>query len=476
MDEYTKRNYVNTIKQLHSRFTPHAGQQKAGIKLFTENIRRLFLQCGRKWGKTEFILYVLYRWAHTFPESSCYYISPFFKQSKEIIWANKRVQTFCPKNWLLPGSQGLNNTELRANLTNGSFIKLDGSDNYTAYDGIQPSLVVYDEFRDFRPEFHERMAPNLAVFDAPLLIIGTPPNREGQYTEIAEEFKADPYSFWYRGPTWENPHISPEWLGHEKARLLARGEADVWFRDYGAEFIIGGSNSIFPMWSRDFIRPHRKIIHEIARERSKLNWIVVADPGTASVTGCLFCAHNPYNSKFYILDEIYCKDPKENTVSKIGKEIIEKRHHIESRAEWDKVYDEAAKWWQMEMIDRYDDAWMPTRKELNKKEQGLSLMKDCMLSGNFIVSDKCKYLPWEIENYVKDKNGKIPKKDDHLIDCVRYALGHLNYSLNNEIINISDVDKLAINEQRMISLDQDMRSWSEDNMTFNIKIGDDDGF
>lgn len=457
---------------LHSDWHPHKGQIRVGAKLFNEQCKRIFIQCGRKWGKTEFIIYSLWRYAQSNPGSSCYYISPYYKQSKEIIWSNKRLQNFGLREWLLEGPSGINNTELRLNFVNDSFIKCDGSDNWAAYDGITPHIVIYDEFRDFRPEFHERMAPNLAVKDAPLIIIGTPPNRECQYTELVQEFKEDAYSFWYNGPTWENPHIDPKWLGQEKARLIARGEADVWMREYEAKFIRGGSSSIFPMFRNDFINSHNEVLNEIRRDMSNLQFCCVVDPGTASCTAVLFMAYNPYNSRVYFIDEIYCTDPKENTVNKIGEELIVKKHQINRRHDWHQACDEAATWFIAEMADRFDEVFMPTEKHLNKKESGLSLMKDAMLADNFVFSDKCKKLVWEIENYVKDKNGKIPKEDDHLIDCVRYGLAAVGYSLNNENITMPEVDRVAKARGRMIPLEHDMHEWHKDDMTFSVDIGE----
>lgn len=458
-------NYIDTINALHERWTPHEDQVLVGRKLFKEDIRNIFIQCGRKWGKTEIILYFLWRWAQLNANSSCYYISPYFKQSKEIIWANKRIQNFGPKEWLLEGSSGQNSTELRLNFKNGSFIKLDGSDNWTAYDGVTPHMVVYEEFRDFRSEFHERMSPNLAVNNAPLIIIGTPPNREGQYTELVEEFKNSDDSFWFKAPSWRNPHISKEWLKRQKQKLIDRGEIDVWQREYGAEFVKGGSSSIFPMWSDSMIKTHNQILQELERDKSKLQYIVCADPGTASVTAVLFMAYNPYNSKVYLLDEIYCTDPKQNTVNNIGAQIISKLRKLNPRIEpedWVSVCDEAASWFIAEMSDRFDFAFMPTQKHLNKKEQGLSLIKDSMLLNLFIVSDSCKKTVWEIENYVKDDKGKIPKEDDHQIDNIRYGLGISGYSLNSEVIVEPEIDRVARKNQRMIRIEQEL--------TFNDSI------
>jgi hypothetical protein len=55
-----------------------------------------------------------------------------------------------------------------------------------------------------------------------------------------------------------------------------------------------------------------------------------------------------------------------------------------------------------------------------------------MLQGKLIMSDRCNKLYWELERYRKDASGKIPKKDDHLIDCLRYIFDSLPYAVKAE--------------------------------------------
>lgn len=162
------------IEDLNDLWTPHPTQQLVLNALFLDEYPVVFAENGRKWGKTEIIAYFLWRRALTIPGGH-YYFAPEQKQAKEIFWATGRLQHFGPQ-WYLDGQP--NNTEMRMRLVGPfgeSFIKVDGSDNFNAYRGIEPHSAVYDEFRDFRPEFHKVMGPNLAVHQAQLLICSTPP-------------------------------------------------------------------------------------------------------------------------------------------------------------------------------------------------------------------------------------------------------------------------------------------------------------
>lgn len=426
------------IGVLHSRWQPHAAQVAIGTALIRDRYRDVFAQCGRNFGKTELVAYLLWRWAWTFPGSENYYFSPYMKQSREILWASRRIQDFGPTGW----KKDINNTEMRITLHNGSFIKLDGSDNVDAYRGVKPKgLSIFDEFKDFRPEFFEAYDPNRAAHDSPLFIIGTPPEFENQFTQIAASWAAKKDAKFFKFPTSSNPHISHEWLAKKKAELYDRGEGDKWEREYMAEFVRGGSKRIFPMLTSKLVKAHADIVAEIHRDRKKLEWFCWADPAGASCFAVLFAAINPYTRTIYFLDEIYETKQEEMTVKKVGARIISM-----TKALWSGDhrfgYDEAETWFRNEMLEHFGLSFEPTSKARNDKNAGLALLKDIMLAGKLVISSRCQKLFWELDNYRKDDEGKIIKKNDHLIDCARYILGASHYSLNESTEVIKEQDPM----------------------------------
>ena len=449
------------IEDLHSNWKPHSGQLRAGKALFVDDVRNLFIQCGRKWGKSEFCIYSLWRWALLNPGSACYYLAPQQKQAREIIWSAGRLQRFGDKKYI----KKINDQEMRIYFKNGSFIKVDGSDNYESYRGITPDFVVYDEFKDFHPKFHEGMAPNLAVRKAPLVIIGTPPDRECQYTILAEEFRGRSDSFWIRMDSYSNPHIDRGWLDNEKKKLVARGEQDVWEREYEARFIRGGASAIFPMIHEDrHFFPHHELLLEIKRDLHKMDWFCITDPGTTTCFAALFGCVNPYTKKIYILDVIYETNQEFTSTRKIYPRLDAKMMEFfplsSVEDDWVKVYDEAAAWYAQEVMDQYGIYFFPTQKHLNKKEHGLSLIKDILLHNLVKISDRCRKLLWEMQNYVKDDKGNIPKKDDHLIDCLRYFLAAANYNM----VEAMEIMKQRNDDARRgFSLKEDYDNFAPDN-------------
>lgn len=423
--------YIELVLKVHSRWRPHPGQIPVGLALFGHDIRDIFLECGRNWGKTEFCAYALTRWAWLNPGSENYYFAPEQKQGREIIWETNRLQNMIPEEWIA----SINQTEMRITLTNGSFIKVDGSDNIDAYRGVKPKgLIVLEEYKDFRPGFYDVFDPNRAPFNAPILIIGTGPEvPEHHFIERADEFQRDPSKRYFNAPTSQNPHISKDWLAKKRAEYYRRGEGEAFEREYNARRVFGGKKSIFPMIHSLTPTPHDHVMREIARDMKKLKWFCIADPGTTTCFAVLFGAINPYTKRIYLLDEVYETDQTRTSTRVVGAQIVQKRQELgRGLVEWDDVADEAAAWFINEIWDRWKLAFRPTDKNANGKEAGIGLIKDALLADKVVISDRCAKLLWEMQNYVKDDKGKIPKGNDHLIDDFRYLLAAAFYQLENE--------------------------------------------
>lgn len=440
LEERTKLASI-ILKDLHSVFDPHIGQIPIGSALFYKNKQFVFLECGRKFGKSELIIYALYRQCMMNPGSATYYIAPFQKQAKELIWANKRIQHFLVNKHTnsnklvhkyLDGEP--NNTEMRVWFKNGSFIKLDGADNYEAYRGINPHFIAYDEFKDHHPEFHVGMEPNLGTHKAPCLIVGTPPESEtNHFCTIADSIKNDKEDgAYFNMPTHMNPHIDKKWLEKTRARLIARGEYDVWLREYEAKRVKGGRNHIIPMFDRKkHVVQYADTLADVKRFYRDYDLFCTADPGSASTFAVLFTAIHRYTRRVRHLTCIYEKELGQTSARKMWDKILPKLREIHPNLDyWHFTYDEAATWFSNEIMDITGGTvyFVPTRKSLHKKEEGLSLIKDQILAGLWECTDQCDPLATEVENYVRDKEGRIPKEHDHLIDCARYTNAAANYS------------------------------------------------
>ena len=421
-------NYAQAISELNRHWEPHSGQVPIGQAMFMYGYESLFVQCGRKFGKTEIGIYLAWLIAKVFPGSPIYYVAPFSVQAREIVWRPGRMQHFGPREWL---QSDPNNTDMSLTFKNGSFIKCDGSENYERHRGTFYKFCIYEEFKDHRPEFYRAMRPNASVLQGIDLFIGSPPDRDCDYVDVMKEHKEQKDKFHLHAPTWTNPHISREWLRREKEQLYRKGDGDVWEREYAAIYVKGGASKVFPMLNENMVVDDGVMRAQIRRERKDIEWLYVTDPGVASVFGGIAVAYNRHTKKIRVVREIYESDQKLITVKQIGRRIISQMEELhDDRDDFFCVYDEAETWFASEMLDHFGIHFAPTRKSANKKERGISLLKDIMLGGLIEFSNACPFIFKELDNYFKDKNGNIPKVGDHLIDCLRYTLASLNYEMN----------------------------------------------
>lgn len=438
--------YALVLQALHETWQPHKAQIPVIVSLFRDNVKRVFLQCGRRVGKTEIAVYSAVRWALTHPNAACYIVGPVKKQMREILWESGRIQAMAPKQFV----ESVNNTEMRIRFKNGSFVNVDGSDNEESLRGTRMNFLVLDEFKDISPTLYDTLEPALGDFDAPCMIVGTPPEIEGHYTTMADEARKDTTSFWryFKMPTLANPHISQEFVMRAKARLEARGDGDVYVREYLAEFVPGGKRAIFPFMNESRLAPYTLMREDVYKKLDQWNFYAALDPGTASVFAGLVAAVNPYKGHIRVFDEVYVNQQSVNSIGRVWPEFQKKMREVYNPDhpqddQWYVTVDEAATWARNELLDQFDVASSPTQKSANRKAHGISLIKDLISSNRLIISDRCQNLLHEMKTYMLDKQGQYIKKDDHLIDSLRYLLAAANISFNETAPPLGDKERLA---------------------------------
>ena len=158
----------------------------------------------------------------------------------------------------------------------------------------------------------------------------------------------------------------------------------------------------------------------------------------------------------------------------MDKKMMEFYPHSSVEDDWIKTADEAAAWYMVEVMDQFGVYFFPTQKHLNKKEHGISLIKDLLIYDIVRISDRCTNLIDEMEKYAKDDKGNIPKKNDHLIDCFRYLLGAANY---NMVEVMERIKKENDYERRFFTIKDDLEKINrEKDWTFGISPYENDYF
>jgi hypothetical protein len=438
--------YIATyLNDLHSVWQPHPGQIGVGQALFYKDKKRVFVRCGRKFGKTEVLCYVLYRWAGTIPNGQFYYVAPFYNQAAEIIWHPGRLKYFLGEH-AHKYIESVNDTDRRIVFKNGSFIKLVGSDNHQAGRGFNPDGAVYDEFKDHDYRFHEGFEPNLIAKKSPLLIVGTPPESYDHFfVRTEEDFKLDERGAYFKSPTSSNPYIDPYEIRKAKESAERKGEWAKYMREYEAEIVPGGANSIFPMLeiprydekgemvgTTEHVKDHEELLNEVQMYHKDWNYYWINDPGSTKCFASLFIAIHKHDRRVYVLDEIYETDKKKTSTRQIVPIGMKKTSEIYKDFDtWFKGYDHAAAWFSNEVIDLFNFSMTPCSKEYgaDAKEDKLSLIKDLILFGYYKISKRAVNHIKEMSTYATDENGKIPKGNDHTIDALRYGLSLANYTM-----------------------------------------------
>lgn len=422
---------------------PHEGQGEVIRAFFNDKKKIIMGQCGRSFGKSETVLYIAWRYALLNPGKEIYIICPELKQAKKLYWLPKRLQNYGPQEFIAEHRE----SELRTVFTNGSYIILDGCENYEAMRGIKPHLVFYDEFQHHSQYFDEEvMQPNLSSGKVSLLVFGTPPKIDCHYVHFRQNLldniqRGNSKYMYIELHSAKNPTLDKVWLAEKKADLIRRDKYNIWLREYEGKMVFDTESAIFPFFNeKKHVYEHNYLMKLIHRDRHKLRWYDLYDPGTSTVFAGLFIAHNPYTGQLFLLDEIYAQERKECTTQAVYRKSIDIRKDLyDYEDEWTGYYDEAAAWFANEVNEQFGRNLIATHKQKvhatnEEARAGESILNTIMMSENaFFVSDRCVKFLWEILQYMFGENGKYPKKNDHLMDLLFYYVTETNYTIIEEV-------------------------------------------
>lgn len=437
------------LKQLAEKWEPHS-KQKEVVNAVKSGKRFVFVRAGRRSGKTFIAKYLTTAVCGLSESSTGSIITPSLKQGYKIYWKKRGLQDFVPKSWVLKEK----NDDLTIYLNNGSYIEIDGSENIDAHRGDEKDIVILDEYKDIDPRFFpEVIEPMLLTTDGIVIVIGTPPETpESHFKDLEEHALKDPRWAVVHWSSYDSPYCSKDWLDAKREELEARGELDVFKREYLAEYTTGGKNSVFPMFSRTLHVKSAKTIHRYYQSiKDRVELYLINDPATSSIFGSLFCGYRREAGQIIFFNEIYASDKNETHTGAIVESMNTKIAPIHPNIkDWSIAYDDAAPWFANEMLHEHGLIATPVGKAAVEKDEGISLFKSLLLKKNsIIISEECPNLIKEIENYIMI-NGKYPLIGDHLIDCVRYLLNFarviMSLAENDDLSDDNDEEYLLRRE------------------------------
>lgn len=441
--EYERQYRISKINEL---FKPEPAQLIMGRQIFSVGTRRNWFQLGRDTGKSYGEAYCVVRYCATTPRAYGVVVFPERGQGQKTLWDSCYLRDRIPPEFWLEGDEDktFNKTELMVRLDNGSRIQIFGADSPdTTLRGPKPDFCNFDEYRDFRPGVYDIMEANL--IGKILNIFSTPPDTEGEYTQMMEMFKGEIRAgnkeyFYMELPTYEGSSRyakggpKHEELMRLKQRLIKRGEAALWKREYEAKFVKGGVGAVFRKYQankRHIERDPSFLLEMLKGKRGRLSWWCVADPSQNGTFAVIYAAIDRAAGQLIILDETAISDNSQTGSLQMWSRMKAKMSEWNPNlARWNVVYDEAAAWFYND-LDRHgvfaegvDYQVNPTQKSLSDKTEQMSFLKELFSSRNRVfISRKCSSLISEIENYVTNKKGEYHKEQkDDFIDDLRYLI------------------------------------------------------
>ena len=432
----------------------------------------VFLQCGRKYGKTVFLHRKLLEHC-LLPTNNgiinfhCVYEKA---QAKKILWIPKVPFKLCNPRFIKKYWE----TEMRIEFINGKQLIVDGADNYKAHEGTEPAALCIDELKNCNPMFWEAVEPNLAVYDAWTIFAGSPPGKPSQYREIRKMVQQEEEhgrGLFVQHPSWMNnkvPGLIP-WLKRAQARYKARGEEYLFLREFAARDEAGGKRRVYPNEiidvSNENVWVPREHIKEKVKNPSHFDWLCIADPSSGGAFAMLALAIDKTSKHIYIVDCF-----KQTNRALTGCHAIWDQTQamlapwMPNLDAWHYIYDDHEAWFPIEMLSvQGAPAWTPSGKQTTNIQAGVSLIKDAFLLDCVLINDELESLKEEFVAYETDEYGTPQRTGNDLLDCFRYGLYYLSWD-SNEVVKEPIPDHIKDNPYLMMAYREENQIGEKDLM------------
>lgn len=316
-------------------------------------------------------------------------------------------------------SPKFNESELSVTFPNGAVIELKGADNEDALRGTGIWGMVIDEFASIYNSWsvwHEVLRPALTDKKGWTLFISTPKGKDA-FFELFQKGQRGEHgyaSFQYR--TVDNPCIPGIVEEVEEAR---RTMPERYFKqEYEATF----EDYVGLVWS-EFNETHIIKPFYVQKAFPKLGTI---DPAISGTTGVLKAAIDE-DGNVIVYQEFYDSNKRvSEVVEAIKEEDVRWRIDPASKAKLAQKEGEL-----YSLYDEYRDNGIIAYPAENDVDSGINRVGEFFKQGKIKIFSTCTNLIWELQRYhwaeskesIKgDVRAKPYKKDDHLVDCLRYLI------------------------------------------------------
>lgn len=259
------------------------------------------INCGRRAGKSFLVSVEILKFATENTKSVTWYISPNYKQSKQIMWSMLRD--------LIPAEiiDNKNETLLTFQLTNGSEILLKGAQDPDTLRGVKIDFCVFDEtaFIDKWETVWKVIRPTLVDSKAKVWFISTP-NGFNHFKDMSES--TDPNWKYFHYTTYDNPYLDKSEIDAMKVDMD---------NDSFQQEVMGEFRKMSGMIYKDFDRD----IHMVDIPDLDYNYTFTRtlDFGYGHKTALIYFAINMAGDAIYAYDGIYQSGLVESQIAEIVK-------------------------------------------------------------------------------------------------------------------------------------------------------------
>lgn len=209
------------------------------LEVFNAPQRFKVVAAGRRFGKSRLAAWMLLIKALQSKEKDCFYVSPTFQQSKDVLWSML-------KELGAPVIASAHENTGVLTLVNGRKIYLKGSDRPDTMRGVGLSFVVIDEYADMKSFVWEQiLRPALADVKGGAMFIGTPKGRNHFYELFqAAESGEDPEWVGFHYTSFDNPFLDPSEIEAAKKTM----SSFAFRQEFMASFEASGSEIFKEDW------------------------------------------------------------------------------------------------------------------------------------------------------------------------------------------------------------------------------------
>lgn len=271
------------------------------VEVSLDKHRYKVINCGRRAGKSFLVSVHMLQFATENAKSVVWYVSPNYKQSKQIMWA--MLHDLIPPEIIA----SKNETELKFVLSNGSEICLKGAQEPDSLRGVRIDLCIFDEtaFINKWEETWKVIRPTLIDSKASVWFISTP-NGFNHFKDMSEI--TDEQWKYFHYTTYDNPYID-------------RTEIDLMRRDMDedsfAQEVMGEFKKMSGMIYKDFTRETHMV--DIPNLDFNYTFTRSLDFGYGHKTALLYFAISSTGEAIYCYDGLYQSGLVESQIADVVK-------------------------------------------------------------------------------------------------------------------------------------------------------------